>query len=252
MSATTVGNRSRMGKGKRRGPEAGGTVTCMSCGEGNKTSARYCQGCGRSLVSGGWFDAQSMTVIGASLMTLLALGLLFSSVIDLGADDESPAAATSARTSSTSAGQPPDLSSMTPREAADRLFNRVMMADEQGNADEVEQFAPMAVAAYDRVEGLDLDAIYHIGLISAAAGDSEKAWEVVERLRAVVPEHLLASLLEHRLALEESDQAKAEQAIERFKAAYDDEIKVDRREYRDHERQIDQFRQTLGSAADSG
>ncbi len=249
MSATTAGNQSRMGKGKRRGPEADGTVTCMSCGEGNKATARFCQGCGRSLVSGGWFDAQSMTVIGASFVTLLALGLLFASVIDIGAgDSESPAVPTSARTSSTSAGQPPDLSSMTPREAADRLFNRVMMADEQGNAEEVAQFAPMAVAAYDRVESLDLDAIYHVGLISAAAGDTEKAWEVVERLRAVVPEHLLASLLEHRLALEESDQAKAEQAIERFKAAYDDEITVDRPEYRDHQRQIDQFRQTLGSA----
>jgi tetratricopeptide (TPR) repeat protein len=164
-------------------------------------------------------------------------------------EGERPAAQTSARTSPTSSGQPPDLSTMTPREAAIRLFNRVMMADEQGNADEVAQFAPMAIAAYDRVENLDLEAIYHIGLINAAAGDPEKAWEVVERLRAVVPEHLLASVLEHRLATEENDQAKAERAIERFKAAYDEEIKVDRREYRGHQRQIDQFRQTLGAAS---
>ena len=238
-----------MGKGKRRGPEAGATAICMSCGESNKASARFCQGCGRSLISGGWFNAQSMTVIGASLVTLLALGLLFASVINMGANESDNLAVTSsARTSSTSAGQPPDLSTMTPREAAYRLFNRVMMADEQGNADEVAQFAPMALAAYERIDNLDLEATYHIGLISAASGDAEKAWEVVERLRAVVPEHLLASLLEHRLALDGNDQAKAEQAIERFKEAYEEEIKVDRPEYRGHQRQIDQFRQTLGAA----
>jgi hypothetical protein len=68
----------------------------------------------------------------------------------------------------------------------------------------------------------------------------------------VVPEHLLASVLEHRLATEENDQAKAERAIERFKAAYDEEIKVDRREYRGHQRQIDQFRRGLGAANDGG
>jgi tetratricopeptide (TPR) repeat protein len=141
---------------------------------------------------------------------------------------------------------------MTPVEAAIRLFNRVMMADEQGNADEVAQFAPMAIAAYERVENLDLQAVYHIGLISAASGDPEKAWEAVERMRAVVPDHLLASLLEHRLATDESDQAKAEQAIARFKAAYDEEIKVDRAEYQGHQRQIDLFRQTLGAAAGNG
>lgn len=237
-----------MAKGKRRAAEAKGTETCMSCGEVNRANARFCQGCGRSLTGETWFDAQSMTVIGASLVTLLALGLIFASVIDMGGHtDESSRVPTSTRTPSTGEGQPPDLSTMTPREAADRLFNRVMMADEQGNTDEVTQFAPMALAAYDRVEALDLDAIYHVGLISAAAGDPAKAMDVIERLRAVVPGHLLASLLEHRLAMDGNDQAKAEQAVERFNNAYDEEIKVDRPEYRDHQRQIDQFRQMFGA-----
>lgn len=247
MTATAAGSRSRTRKGKQQGSVASGTAACFSCGEVNKVSARFCQNCGRSLVDSRWFDTQKLTVLGAALVTLAALGLLFASVIDMGSPErEGLAATTPARTSPASSGQPPDLSTMTPREAADRLFNRVMMADEQGNADEVAQFAPMAVAAYEQLESLDLDALYHVGLINTATGNSGKAWDVVERLRAVVPGHLLASLLEHRLALDEKDQAKAEGAIERFKADYDEEIKVERPEYLDHRRQIDQFREKLG------
>lgn len=253
MSTTTMGNQRRMAKRKRHTSEASGSETCMSCGEVNKASARFCQGCGRSLVKGTWLDAQSMTVIGASLVTLLTLGLLFASVIDMGGKiDRGASVPTSTRTVSSSDGQPPDLSTMTPREAAYRLFNRVMMADEQGNTDEVMQFAPMALAAYDRIEALDLEATYHIGLISAAADDPDKAEDVVNRLRAVVPDHLLASILEHRLAVDRNDQAKAEQAIERFQNAYDAEISVDRPEYRGHQRQIDQFQQRFGDANSDG
>ena len=135
---------------------------------------------------------------------------------------------------------------MSPREAADRLFNRVMIADEQGRDSEVSQLAPMAIAAYDRLESLDLDAIYHVGLIQAANGDAKAADEAIERLRAIVPNHLLATLLDYRMATEANDQARAERAIERFKSHYEDEILIDRPEYRHHRLQIDMFRQQAG------
>jgi len=247
MSATMANNRARGGKGKQRTAEAGGSAACSSCGEVNKASARFCQDCGRSLVGGGWFNAQTLTIIGAALLTLIALGLLFGSVIGTGpTSGGGPSAGAPSRTASgVGNSQPPDLSTMTPREAADRLFNRVMMADEQGNTDEVAQFAPMAVAAYDQLDGLDLDGLYHVGLIHAAAGNAESAWDAVERLKAVVPGHLLASVLEHRLAMEEGDQAKADRATERFRTHYDEEINVDRQEYRHHRRSIDLFQEQI-------
>ncbi len=224
-------------------------MACASCGERHQAGARFCQNCGRSLVRGSWFDAQTLTVLGAACLTLAALGLLFASVLDFGsAPEDSPAVTAPSRTAQAPSGQPPDLSTMSPREAADRLFNRVMMADEQGNADEVAQFAPMAVAAYDRLESLDLDALYHVGLIQAAAGDGESAGDAVRRMKAIVPGHLLASLLEHRLAMDENDEEKAALAIERFQANYDEEIKIDRLEYRDHQLSIDQFREQIGTA----
>lgn len=218
---------------------------CASCGGKIAAGARFCQHCGRS-VSGdaaGLLNAQTMTVAGAACLSLVAVGLLFSSVIDDGAP--APTTVSPSRTDSPAPGQPPDLSTMTPREAADRLFNRVMMADEQGNDEEVAQFAPMAIAAYDRLNELDLDALYHVGLIHAATEDGEDAFDVVERLRAVVPGHLLAITLEHRLATAANDQVLADRAIERFRAAYEEEIQVDRPEYRDHRRQIDLFRETI-------
>lgn len=251
MSAAMAADRSRRGKKQRRDTEPAGRTACPACGERVQSGARFCQNCGRALTAGGWLDAQRLSVLGAGAVALVVLGLLFASIIETGPTvDERPAATVPSRKAATTpSGQPPDLSTMSPREAADRLFNRVMTADEQGDEDQVTQFAPMAVAAYDRLEDLDLDALYHLGLIHAAVGDADGAWDAVERLRAAVPGHLLASLLEHRLALDVDDQAKAKHAIERFEANYQEEIKIDRREYSDHRRSIDQFRTQIGTAA---
>lgn len=247
MSATTAG--SRRGKGKRRETQLEGKMACASCGERHQAGARFCQSCGRSLVRRNWFDAQTLTVLGAACLTLVALGLLFASVLDIGSAPEGdPAVTAPSRTASAPSGQPPDLSNMSPREAADRLFNRVMMADERGDTSEVAQFAPMAAAAYDQLDSLDPDALYHLGMIHAAAGDAESAGDAARRMKAIVPGHLLASLLEHRLAADENDEDKAMLAIERFKASYDEEIKIDRLEYRDHRLSIDQFREQIGEA----
>ena len=252
MSAARADRQAQRSGKSGRPARAIGVSVCPACGEENKVSARFCQACGRSVAAGdgGRFNAQTLTVIGAGLVTLLALGALFSTVIDTSTNTGGNSAVTApARTASTPAGQPPDLSTMTPREAADRLFNRVMMADEQGLADEVAQFAPMAVAAYDRLESLDTDALYHLGMIHAAAGDVDRARDATERLKAIVPKHLLVSVIEHRLATDTNDQDKAERAIDQFKANYAEEINVDRFEYDHHRRVIDLFREQIGMNA---
>ena len=219
-------------------------MTCPSCGSRVQERARFCQQCGKSLEKAGWFSAQMLTVAASAVIVLVALGLLFASVIDLDrlSSDGSP---TSPQTTAAVSGQPPDLSSMSPREAADRLFNRVMMADEQGDSAEVEQFTPMAVSAYERLESMDADALYHVGLIYAAAGDNDKAREYNERLKAIVPNHLLAALLEHRLAEVEGDSEVAASAAKRFHDHYDEEISVGRPEYQHHEASIERFRANL-------
>ena len=138
--------------------------------------------------------------------------------------------------------QPVDLSAMTPREAADRLFNRVMAADEQGDTAQVMQFGPMALEAYKLVDLLDADARYHIGLISLLLGDLDKAREQIRNLEAEQPDHLLGLTLAFKVAEKTGDAKAASEARARFAAVYDAQIRSGRPEYEAHGVTIETFR----------
>jgi tetratricopeptide (TPR) repeat protein len=140
-----------------------------------------------------------------------------------------------------------DLSSMTPREAADQLFNRIMMADEQGNKEEVMRFAPMALQAYERVEFMDADAHFHLGLIHTAAGDYASASKEIGILKQYAPNHLLAMLLEHEAAMAAGDTNKAAAIEAAFNEAYPTEIVTNRPEYQGHLNSIEGFRARIGA-----
>ena len=137
-----------------------------------------------------------------------------------------------------------DLANMTPREAADRLFNRIVRASEQGDMEEARRFAPMALQAYALVDGLDADAHYHLGLIHLIAGDVENARKEADTLKQSTPDHLLAYMLEHSIAEQSGDRAAAAAAFTAFTAAYDAEIKTQRPEYEAHRAAIERFRST--------
>jgi hypothetical protein len=72
------------------------------------------------------------------------------------------------------AGSPPDLSTMSPRERFDRLFNRIMTAAEAGNAAEVTTFLPMARMAYAQLDTVNIDARYHMAMLDVP-GDCARA-----------------------------------------------------------------------------
>lgn len=135
-----------------------------------------------------------------------------------------------------------DLSTMTPREAADRLFNRVMAADEQGRPEEVMQFGPMTLEAYKLVDLLDADARYHIGLISLLLGDLDNAREQIRNLQSEASDHLLGLTLSFKVAEQMRDDKAAAAARARFAAAYDAEIRSGRPEYEAHSVTIEAFR----------
>ena len=99
-----------------------------------------------------------------------------------------------------------DLSSMTPREAADRLFNRIMTASERGDNEEAMRFAPMALSAYDQLGTLDNDARYHVALIHLATGDIQGAHTQIDSIRQSAPNHLLAIMVERDIAERSGDQ----------------------------------------------
>jgi hypothetical protein len=146
-------------------------------------------------------------------------------------------------------GQSVDLSSMTPRQAADRLFNRIMTAAERGDTEEAMRFVPMALQAYDLLGTLDNDARYHVALIHMTAGDIQNARAQIDSIRQSAPNHLLAIMVERDIAERSGDQDGVARAYKSFLAAYDAEIAAARPEYRDHWSGIERFRKTAEATA---
>lgn len=228
------------------------TVQCPSCGQ--SASGKYCVHCGASLTgtTTSW-SAQTIAPWVALGIASIALIVALMALFNRGSDAVSPAPlrfSQSLSTPLTESGQPPDLSRMSPREAADRLFNRVMTASESGNTEEALRFAPMAIQAYDRVGTLDNDARYHVALLHLTVNNSKNARVQIDLLRKSVPKHLLAYMLEHQIAEHSGTQDSAARAIKDFLAAYDTEIAAGRAEYQDHLNSIERFRKaTLASVA---
>ena len=113
---------------------------------------------------------------------------------------------------------------MTPRQAADRLFWRVMTAFESGDQAEVEFFLPMSIASYDRIAALTLDDRFHLSLLHALAGDGTSALEVAEAGLAVRPTHLLCLAAAAEAAIVLGDDALARTHYQTLVDVYDEEV----------------------------
>lgn len=122
----------------------------------------------------------------------------------------------------------------TPREQADRLFNRVMQAQSQGDAQQAAFFLPMAVLAYRQAGELDLDGLYHLSVLETAAGEPASGLATAERILARAPDHLLGLAAAAQAADALGDRDAARPYYERFLAAFDAEEKKALPEYLDH------------------
>lgn len=235
------GFRSRQDNGRSK---AAGTGECQTCGATLAADARFCHRCGTPLPGTPArtpssakrssilvYSVAAVSIIGA---TLVAVVLTYG---NRGAPEPPVVESTAAQ------GAPSvDLSTMTPLQAADRLFNRVMGASERGDSEEVARFAPMAVAAYGRVSDLDLDARYHLGLLYLQLDELDQVREQIAVMKQSAPRHLLALVLEHDVALLAGDAETAVRAAADFHAAYGDEMAAARPEYEAHRFAIDRFR----------
>ena len=82
---------------------------------------------------------------------------------------------------------PTDISQMTPIEAADRLFNRVMTSVSSGDSLAAQQFMPMAIAAYQRARPLTLDGLFHLSMLNRTAGNFEAALDNAVEILEIFP-----------------------------------------------------------------
>ncbi|HUF66401.1 MAG TPA: hypothetical protein VMM17_10555 [Gemmatimonadaceae bacterium] len=136
------------------------------------------------------------------------------------------------------AGAAPDISSMSPQERADRLFNRVMSLSGEGKTDSAAFFAPMAIAALESLQPVTAHGLYDIGLVALAAGDHRRAAAQADAILAQRPTHLLGLALAARAADARGDAAASTSFKQRLLAAERSERDEPLPEYTDHSTDI--------------
>ena len=218
--------------------------TCVRCGAAGK--GKFCARCGAALGAPRLknADARSRERL-AFLAAALSLGFL--GLVALwsmqGRATEAPDRIGGPPVIAAAEGAPPDLSTMTPRERFDRLYNRVMRAAEQGDTVTVARFSPMAFLAYGQLDSVDVDARYHAAVLRLhVQGDTAGALRLADTIQMSNPRHLFVFLIRGTAArLFRNDQLLS-RADSEFLAAWDSEMKVGRPEYRDHQVMLEQFR----------
>ena len=144
----------------------------------------------------------------------------------------------------------PDISSLSPQERADRLYNRVMSLATQGKADSVQFFAPMALIAYQMLAPLNADQRYDMGRIAEVAGAIPVAQAQADSILRQSPNHLLGLILAARLATLAGDSTQLHSFERRLLAAEKSETAAKREEYLRHKDDItnalQQARKSLG------
>ena len=82
----------------------------------------------------------------------------------------------------------PDISQLTPEQRAERLYDRIMTEHEAGRQDAVRTFMPMAIAAYEMLDSLNLDQRYDLGRLGEVAGDTALARAQADTILAEAPD----------------------------------------------------------------
>jgi len=217
-------------------------ATCASCAAPLTPGAKFCHRCGSPAGANAPSESRTSSsalpwsVAGIALLALIALvaSQRFSgSGADAGATAEGGAPPAGERT-----GQAPDISNLSPAEAAVRLYNRVMGQHERGRADSVQLFAPMAITAYQQLGPLDLDQRYDMGRIAAISGDEALARAEADTILAKHPNHLLGLILAANAAHLRKDSAGERAYRDKFIAAVPAERAKQLPEYITHENDI--------------
>lgn len=216
-------------------------VKCGGCGVQVPAGNRFCTNCGTPVGGGGGGQRRApapAAPAGKGGMDagwwvaggLLIVVLVFVGISVIGGDGQAPPAA-GAPASAAAGGTPPDLSTMTPREAADRLFNRVMTAAAREDTAEANSFLPMALDAYELAKPLNEDGLFHLSLLQRASGQTEEALATAQQGLETNPDHLLDLSAAAEAALQLGDSAAAREYYERLVEAWDGEMAAGRPEY---------------------
>ena len=236
----------------------GASLTSRSCGFCRaelSAQARFCHRCGHPVASGtsaGPRSERTAWLVAAGLCVLLVGGIVYKvsggtpaapapDMANTGVDsrDRTPA---QRLPGDGLQGRAPDISGMTPKERFDRLFNRVMQAAERGDSLEVQRFTPMALGAYQQLEGPDLDARYHAAVLHLEVGDFAPAYALADTILESSPHHLFGYLIRGTAAGLQDDTAARARAERDFLTNYRAEMAANRVEYLEHKPALEEFK----------
>ena len=227
--------------------------TCGSCRAPLSPDARFCAKCGTPAGGGARpGGARKAWMAAAGVGAALLFGIL--AMVIRGGSGAPPAASPAPAApfaSGDGGGTPPDLSTMTPRERFDRLYNRIMRASEAGDQQTVTTFTPMALQAYEQLDSVDADARFHLATLKLHTGDVAGATAIADTLLRENPDHLFGYVIRGTVARWEKNEVAMAKAYGDFLARYDKEIAANRIEYTDHKRMLDDFRQSAAAARKS-
>jgi hypothetical protein len=226
----------------------GGGRFCSQCGGALKAN---CRECGADLPKGGRFCNQCgtsaeatevaspapsrMAWVVAAVAVVLAVGIaLLPRFRDADVPTRSPLAPMSTESAASL-----DLASMSPREAADRLFNRVMQSVSSGDQAGVDAFLSMAITAYGQVGELDADAQYHLALLHRVDGNPSAVSAAASAILETRPTHLFGLFTLAELERDSGNPERARELAARFLAAYESERAAGLPEYAEHARALD-------------
>lgn len=227
------------------------SADCRECGSSIPRGGRFCNQCGTASTpaaapqtgepanapSGGAGAGRLPWAIAGAAVVALAAVLLLPRLHE---EEPAPAAFSPAPPTAGPAvaggGDPRavDLASMTPREAADRLFNRVMQSVSSGDSAEAQAFLPMAVSAYERVPELDADGHYHLAVLQMVRGDYRAARAEAEAILETSPSHLFGLFTAAQAERELGNEVEATAFFRRFRDAYEAETARQLPEYGEH------------------
>jgi len=218
---------------------------CNQCGGKVAANATFCNQCGSNVGEGGGGsgtrrDAATAALGGSNLPWWIAGGAMFVVIFFTAMSMVRPAGpavpAGGAPTTVNPATQmgTTDISQMTPLEAADRLFDRIMRSLSAGDTASAVQFAPMAISSYERARPLSLDATFHLSMVNRAAGDLEAALAAALEILEQHPTHLLGLAAAGEAAHELGRGDEAVGYYQSLVDVYDDEMAAPLQEYMDH------------------
>jgi len=210
-------------------------VDCPSCSVSLPPGARFCHICGVPISRRSTRRARVPWLIAGVSVVLTVIV----AVVRFAGPLQAPPARGATPQSTRSVA--PDISNMSPRERADRLFNRIVAAAERNDFNEVAFFTPMASQAYQLLGQLDSDARYHLGLIYALSSRPAAALAHADTLKQGQPGHLLATVIQNEVAKVTGDEPGRVATYQTFLSNYASEIASGKREYSEHRRTLDLF-----------